>query len=63
MTLDEIYHQCLIAHAFKWIENYRTLDPAVYLEMHGGPIIAKCMHHYGVGQVIEDFIAKTHSER
>ena len=63
MTLDEIYHLCLTAHALKWIESYRTLDRAVYLEMHGGPIIAKCMHHYGVQQVISDFIEKTVAER
>lgn len=62
MTVDEIYDRCLEAHALNWIENYRVMDRAVYLEMRGGPLISKFIEYYGLTQVVEDFIAKTVSE-
>jgi mevalonate pyrophosphate decarboxylase len=63
MDLDEVYDVCLTAHAFNWIENYRSQNRAVYLDMKGGPIVHHFIQEYGLQQVIDDFIAKTISER
>jgi hypothetical protein len=63
MDQEEVYDACLTAHAFNWIENYRTLNRSVYLDMNGGPIIGHFIQEYGLQQVIDDFIAKTVSER
>jgi hypothetical protein len=63
MSFEEIYEQCLTAHAHNWLENYRTVSHVKYLEFHGGPIITKAIDQYGVQTVVHDFIKKTISEK
>lgn len=63
MNLNEIYDMCLKAHALKWIEIHQETNPIIYLEMHGGPVITRCIEYYGLQQVVIDFIEKIQSER
>jgi hypothetical protein len=63
MSEAQIYDRCLTVHVYNWIENYRTLEREVYLEMQGGPILGHFIQIYGLDKVVSDFIAKTESER
>jgi hypothetical protein len=63
MNFDEAYDRCLIAHAYNWIENYRSIGHIEYLEFHAGPVLARAIEYYGISKVILDFIEKTSAER
>ena len=63
MAEEEVYEACLTWHAFNWLENHRSMNRAVYLELHAGPIMGSIIQIHGLQNVIDDFIAKTVSER
>lgn len=63
MDSQQIYEECIKAHALKWIGEYQDLDPIEYLEFRAGPVLSHFIGVYGIVKIVNDFIQSSNSER